>query len=457
MQERYCRHGHRPHSALLGSGHEKSRQVDSCRSGLAVTQESPGPCWRPGLSPGMGTFMGRSRGSARLRGMRARWVAGIAVAGVMAMAGCADPGQAVARPTPAAGLHVGTAPTPQSPPATTTSSTPARGATATGPEPTPSDPGRLTLAFAGDVHFEDYLRSVAGDPHGLDLLRSTLGAADLSMVNLETAITQRGTKIGKEFHFRAPASALDTLSSAGIDALAMANNHGVDYGPVGLRDTLAAKHASPIPIVGIGANEDEAFASATLTAKGVRVAVLSASQVYEMTLLNWSADANSPGIASAAPVARLVNAVKKARRTHDVVVVFLHWGLDYQTCPDGQSVSTAAALEKAGADIVVGGHSHRVNGAGWMGDAYVDYGLGNFVWWRSHEPDSRTGVLTLSVDIGRATAAKQIPGPIVRKAVWTPMLIGTDGIPKVASGADATRLLGLWKQASRCTGLAASP
>ena len=380
----------------------------------------------------------------------------MAVASVMIVAGCAAPGLTGAGQTPLAGTRAGTVTTPISS-ATAPPGTPSRSATATSPVPGASDPGTLTLAFGGDVHFEDYLRPLARDPHGLDQLRSTLGAADLSMVNLETAITQRGTKIGKEFHFRAPASALDTLASAGVDAVAMANNHGVDYGPVGRRDTLAAKRASPIPIVGIGADQDEAFASATLTAKGVRVAVLSASQVYEMTLLNWSADANSPGIASSAPTTRLIAAVKQARRTHDVVVVYLHYGLDYQQCPDGQSVSTATALEAAGADIVVGGHSHRVNGAGWLGNAYVDYGLGNFVWWRSQEPDSRTGVLTLSVDVKRATAARPTPGPIVRKAVWTPMLIGADGIPEVASGADATRLLGVWRQVGRCTGLTTSP
>jgi len=378
--------------------------------------------------------------------------------GILAVAGCTDTGTAATRPAPSKGSQAASQPATRSgPPATATSGIPSEAPASTGTGRAGSDPGTLTLAFGGDVHFEDYLRPLARDPHGLDQLRSTLGAADLSMVNLETAITQRGTKIGKEFHFRAPASALDTLASAGVDAVAMANNHGVDYGPVGLRDTLAAKRASPIPIVGIGADQDEAFASATLTAKGVRVAVLSASQVYEMTLLNWSADANSPGIASSAPTTRLIAAVKKARRTHDVVVVYLHYGLDYQKCPDGQSVSTATALEAAGADIVVGGHSHRVNGAGWLGNAYVDYGLGNFVWWRSHEPDSRTGVLTLSVDVKRATAARPTPGPIVRKAVWTPMLIGADGIPEVASGADATRLLGVWRQAGRCTGLTTSP
>lgn len=314
----------------------------------------------------------------------------------------------------------------------------------------------LTLAFAGDVHFEDHLQPVGRDPHGLDALRSTLGAADLSVVNLETALTTRGTRIGKEFHFRAPASALTTLANAGVDAVSMANNHGVDFGPVGLRDTLAAKRTSPLPVVGIGADEDEAFAPATLTAKGVRVAVLGASQVHEMTLLRYSADAHSGGIASSAPVTRLRAAVERARSTHDLVVVFMHWGTDYQQCPDVESVATARALERAGADVVVGGHSHRVNGAGWLGRAYVDYGLGNFVWWRSREPDSRSGVLRLSVDIA-AAKARHRGSSVVRDAEWTPMLIGRDGLPRVPSSADARRLHRLWDDARACTGLGMNP
>jgi poly-gamma-glutamate synthesis protein (capsule biosynthesis protein) len=313
------------------------------------------------------------------------------------------------------------------------------------------------MAFGGDVHFEDYLAPVARDPHGLDELRGTLGAADLAMVNLETAITGRGTKIGKEFHFRAPASALETLASAGIDAVSMANNHGADYGAVGLRDTLAAKRTSPIPIVGIGANQAEAFAPATLEAKGLRVAVFGASQVYEMTLANWSADEDSPGIASAAPTGRLRRAVEKAAQSHDLVVVFMHWGLDYQTCPDGLSASTAQTLADAGADVVVGGHSHRVNGAGWLGSSYVAYGLGNFVWWRSREPDSRTGVLTLSVDTRAAQREGRRTSPVVTGADWTPMLVGTDGIPREPGGADRKRLTGVWKQAAACSGLSQTP
>ncbi|NNM45089.1 CapA family protein [Knoellia koreensis] len=373
----------------------------------------------------------------------------VVLAALVLLAGCSGgdsvgsaPPSATSRPTTQAA-----APSPTAP-ATTTA------ATTTAP---PSDPGTLTMAFAGDIHFEDYLAPLARDPEGLAELRSTLGAADLSMANLETAITQRGTKIGKEFHFRAPASALETVKGAGIDAVSMANNHGVDYGPVGLQDTLAAKKTSPIPIVGIGADEDEAFAPAVLEAKGLEVAVFGADQVWEMTLARYAAGPGKGGVASSTPSTRIAAAVRAAAAKYDLVVVFLHWGTDYQKCPDALSTQTAQALEAAGADIIVGGHSHRVNGAGWLGRAYVDYGLGNFVWWRSKEPDSRSGVLTLSVDVKAAKAAQRPAAGVVTKARWTPMLIGTDGIPRVPGAADSARLLGLWNDARPCTGLAAKP
>jgi poly-gamma-glutamate synthesis protein (capsule biosynthesis protein) len=313
------------------------------------------------------------------------------------------------------------------------------------------------VAFAGDIHFEDYLAPLAREPHGLDELRTSLGAADLAVANLETAITERGTKIGKEFHFRAPASALQTIRNAGIDAVSMANNHGVDYGPVGLRDTLVAKKQSPIPVVGIGADEDEAFAPAILRAKGLQVAVFGVDQVFEMTLARYSAGPGKPGVASSTPVDRIRAAVSRAAARYDLVVVFLHWGTDYQACPDQLSRQTAQALEAAGADIIVGGHSHRVNGAGWLGRSYVAYGLGNFVWWRSREPDSRSGVLTLSVDVAQARGTRPSRRSAVRTAVWTPMLISPDGIPRVPGAADSRRLQDLWRAARPCTGLTGAP
>jgi hypothetical protein len=376
--------------------------------------------------------------------------------GCSTAAGGPGPGAATGSPTTATGGATTAARATTTPTRRDSAPAPARGAT-TPAARAASDPGTLTMAFAGDIHFEDYLAPLARDPEGLAELRSTLGAADLSVANLETAVTQRGTRIGKEFHFRAPASALDTVAGAGVDAVSMANNHGVDYGPVGLQDTLAATRTSPIPVVGIGRDEDEAFAPAVLRAKGLTVAVFGVSQVSEMTLARYSAGPAQAGIASSLPTTRIRAAVERAARRYDLVVVFLHWGTDYQQCPDRLSTDTARVLEQAGADIVVGGHSHRVNGAGWLGRAYVDYGLGNFVWWRSREPDSRSGVLTLSVDVAAARGTRRRAASAVRGAAWTPMLIGTDGIPRVPGARDTARLHALWTQARACTGLTAAP
>lgn len=340
----------------------------------------------------------------------------------------------------------------------TTSST-----TSTAPDPTtsstPPPPEEITLAFAGDVHFATYLAPMASDPTALSTLKSTLGAADLSMVNLETTLTDATVPEQKIFTFRAPASALETVAGAGVDVVSMANNHGVDYGLDGLADTLAAKENGPIPIVGIGANADEAFAPAEFTVGDVSIAVFGTHQLYEETLANFSADEDSGGVASSAPPDRIAQEVREAAEDHDLVVVYLHWGLDYQTCPAVGQVNTATVLEEAGADVIVGSHSHRVNGAGWLDRAYVAYGLGNFVWWRSQEPDSRSGVLTLTIDAeaARSTPSTKRTEPLVTDAEWTPMLIGTDGIPREPASDDATRLLDLWNDARACTGLRDAP
>lgn len=187
--------------------------------------------------------------------------------------------------------------------------------------------------------------------------------------------------------------------------------------------------------------------------------MLGATQVAEETLANFSAGPGKAGVASAMPTDRIVAAVTAARAQADVVVVYLHWGMDYQDCPDQRSLATAADLEKAGADVIVGAHSHRVNGAGWLGRSYVAYGLGNFVWWRSAEPDSRTGILTVTIDRAAATAAR--PGArtasVVTGASWRPLLIGRDGIPAEPAPADRERLHALWEQAGTCTGLQSAP
>jgi poly-gamma-glutamate synthesis protein (capsule biosynthesis protein) len=335
-------------------------------------------------------------------------------------------------------------------PSTTTGSatgpTPATGTAIT--TPGAGDGGPLTLAFGGDVHFATKLAPLLDAPgSALADVAPYLAGADVAMVNLETAITTRGREMPKQFHFRAPATSLVALDAAGVDVVTMANNHAVDYGEVGLRDTLAARARSPIPVVGIGKDAADAYSAAVLDVHGTRVAVLGATQVPDWTLATWPASAGRPGVAAAATPARLADAVRAARGKADVVVVYLHWGTDYTTCPNALQKRTARALADAGADVVVGTHAHRVQGAGWLGRTYVSYGLGNFVWWRRNSvADATSGVLSLDVDGRRVTRAR-----------WVPMLVGADGIPREPDAATSERMQRDWVDARGCTGLSAQP
>jgi poly-gamma-glutamate capsule biosynthesis protein CapA/YwtB (metallophosphatase superfamily) len=306
--------------------------------------------------------------------------------------------------------------------------------------------GRLTLAFAGDVHFEDALHPRLDDPEAaLDPAEDLLGDADIAMVNLETAITDRGAPEPKKYRFRTSPAALDALAAAGVDVVTMANNHAVDYGADGLADTLAAQRSSPVPVVGIGRNAAQAFAPAILDVRGTKVAVLAATQVPDRTAAAWAATDKKAGVAVARNPRRLVQAVRKAAKRNDLVVVYLHYGTERVACPTDEQRDIVDALVEAGADVVVGSHAHVLLGSGWHGPAYVDYGLGNFVWY---SPNSRaeasSGVLRLTV-----------AGHRVTRATLLPTFTGQDGLPRPLVGAEATKARAAWRALRKCTGLAA--
>ena len=302
----------------------------------------------------------------------------------------------------------------------------------------------VELAFAGDVHFEGAIGEELRSAPKLVLasISPVLRGADLAVVNLETAITTGGAPTSKTFVFRAPPSAFTALSAGGVDVASMANNHGLDYGEAGLRDSLAAARHSRFPVVGIGLNAEQAYRPFRRTINGQRIALIGATQVLDDELISaWTAGPNKPGLASAKDVPRLVQAVRRARATSDTVIVFLHWGIELQQCPSPDQRTLAKQLVAAGADVVVGGHAHRVQGAGRMGKALVGYGLGNFVWYGTSELSTQTGVLLVTVD-GRKVLGYR----------WEPARI-VDGTPRPLGGSERRAQIAAWQSLRGCTGL----
>ena len=147
-------------------------------------------------------------------------------------------------------------------------------------------------------------------------------------------------------------------------------------------------------------------------------------------------------LASAKRVDALLAAVRSAVADHDIVVVFLHWGIERMTCPSDRQTMLARRLVAAGADIVVGGHAHRLQGAGRLGGAFVAYGLGNFAFYSPPGPAAETGVLFVTATGRRIDRYRFAPAYI------------RDGSPVPLSGGDAEAAIDRWRNLRGCTDLA---
>lgn len=335
---------------------------------------------------------------------------------------------------------------------TTTSETTTTRSTTTTNKPSKKLRGRLgsgrsvTLAFGGDVHFEGIVRSRLDASPSLPFapIAPVLRRADLAMVNLETTVSYRGSPTpGKEYTFRAPPTAFLALKSGGVDVATIANNHGVDYGITSLLDTLRYAKRYHVPLVGGGLNAAQAYGPYRVTIKGQRIAILAASQVIDSNLISlWTAGAGKPGIAQAYDLKKLIASVKAARKRSDTVVVYVHFGIERQGCPSSLQIDTARRLVAAGADIVVGSHAHQQQGAGRLGRAFVDYGLGNFVWYsQGSTASTTTGVLKVTVTGRRIDNYSWVPATLV------------SGSPTPRTGSARSAAIASWRSLRGCTNL----
>ena len=309
----------------------------------------------------------------------------------------------------------------------------------------------VTLGFGGDLHFEGTVGTrLTSDP--TTALGTTIpqlfSGTQMNMVNLESVVTD-GTcpePQSKPYIFDAPASAVTALKSAGISLVTEGNDHGFDCGPQGLAQNLTIASQDGYPVIGIGNSAAQAFAPYRVTVGGQRIAVVGATQVIAPNLVStWTAGPTQPGVASAIDPTELVREVQQVRPTADTVIVYVHWGTETQACPDPQQEPLAEQLVKAGADIVIGSGAHVLLGAGYLGSAYVDYGLGNFAFYDYAPPETDSGALVLTAEGRHVTAASWRPATIV------------NGLPQPLTGASAAAAVQSWDAARSCTDATAAP
>ncbi|OPZ83146.1 MAG: Capsule biosynthesis protein CapA [bacterium ADurb.Bin429] len=274
-----------------------------------------------------------------------------------------------------------------------------------------AEPPPLTFSLVGDIMLADRVGAVAkvkGTGYLLAGVKDILTNDDLTIGNLECAIATVGTPAEKQYTFRADPAVLPGLRAGGVEAVSLANNHTLDYGRDALLQTLEHLTKSGIAAAGAGRSLTEASRPVLFDIKGRRVAFLAASRVLPST--SWYARTNTPGLAAAYDPARLLREVKGARATADVVIVYLHWGIEQALTPEAYQRKLARQCIDAGADLVVGSHPHVLQGFEYHKGKLIAYSLGNFVF-SNH--DRHTAIL--QVTFGEDTpAARIIPCAIVR-------------------------------------------
>lgn len=281
---------------------------------------------------------------------------------------------------------------------------------------TPSPSGareKIVIQGGGDVSL---------DPAFLPVLRSKgfawawsgLGSVfrddDLSIVNLECPATTVEAPAARTPVFRCSPEALSTTRAAGIDVANQANEHVFDQGTEGFLDSLRRLRAAGIAPVGAGSNSSSAITPAVFERGGWKIAVVGIGQVTTQ-----AATSSSPGTAGL-DFASALAGIRAAAQTADIVVVTVHWGSDGDTQPRSLQVEQAKQMVAAGADVIFGHHSHRLQPLRIVDGTPVFFSLGNLVWAAFSDGSTTTGIGRVAISAEGKIEASIVPVRIASSA-----------------------------------------
>lgn len=250
--------------------------------------------------------------------------------------------------------------------------------------------GKVTMAFAGDILFDpgySVMSKILQRQNGIydsiseDLMAEMRGA-DIFMLNNEFPYSNRGAPTeGKQFTFRAKPEYVQLLHDMGADIVSLANNHAYDYGPDAFLDTMDTLKEAGIPFVGAGNNLEEAAAPIYFIAGDIKIAVVSATQIERLDNPDTKgATDTSAGVFRCWNPDKLLEAVREVKQQCDFLVVYIHWGTESTDVPDWAQLDQAPKLVEAGADLIIGDHSHCLQPIQYINGVPVVYSLGNFLF-----------------------------------------------------------------------------
>lgn len=263
---------------------------------------------------------------------------------------------------------------------------------------------QVVLDFTGDINLSEgwttteYMDSQAGGMEDCmsDALLSEMRSADILMINNEYTYSTRGEPLaGKAYTFRAKPERVGTLSTLGADIVSVANNHVYDYGAEALVDTLEILEQAQMPYVGAGRNITDAMQPVSFVVNGRKLTIVAATQIERSTNYTKEATENSPGVLKTLNPEKFISVIKAARKNSDYVIAFVHWGTEGTNQYGSDQVSLGQQFIDAGADVIIGGHTHCLQGFDYYNGKPIIYSLGNF-WFSNKKLD--TGLSQVVID-----------------------------------------------------------
>ena len=270
-----------------------------------------------------------------------------------------------------------------------------------------ANPDEVVMRFVGDVCFFDGFSLMGAfrdrgsnianciDANLLTLMRD----ADIFMLNNEFCYSERGTPIeGKKYAFRSKPSNVTILADMGVDIVSLANNHAYDWGPDALSDTVDVLNNAKVPFVGAGKDIYEAMRPAYFKANGKTISFVSATQIERLGNPDTKeATENSPGVLRTLDPEKACRVIQNAKENSDFCVMYVHWGSENTDLVEASQRELAKKYVESGVDLIIGDHSHCLQGVDYIDDVPVFYSLGNY-WFNSKTVDTGIAEIVLATN-----------------------------------------------------------
>lgn len=263
------------------------------------------------------------------------------------------------------------------------------------PLPTPDTSYDFTVCFAGDINLDENW----GTTQSMDVrengifdcispeLVEVMQNADIMCLNNEFTYSTGGSPLpGKAYTFRAKPERVEVLKQLGVDAVTLANNHVYDYGKKALLDTFSVLEEAEIPYFGAGKNLEEAMSPLYLEVDGKTIALVGASRA-EKNKMTPQATETEPGILRCYDTTLFQESIREAKANADFCIAFVHWGTEYSFDLEQIQIDTGKEYLDAGADVIIGAHSHCLQGLEYYNGKPIVYSLGNY-WFNEKTLDT---------------------------------------------------------------------